>query len=119
MLGIRLGGHAMYRFAERFSLDAGLGFSFLDGELEARSFVGPATSQVSDDGRSGTITEVELTGSWYSSTDNVRLLFGWEQSIWEDIATDLLRVLPGAAFPLRERDTVTFSGFKFGVHFQF
>lgn len=128
--GVRAGIRGSYRLTERFSVDGGLGFSFMDGELDASSSLTPAGTANSatvptaqafafDDGRSGTQREVEATIVWHSAGDAFRLWFGWEQSVWEGIPTDLLRNFPGTSAPLRERDTVVFSGYKLGLFFRF
>ena len=72
-----------------------------------------------DDGRSGSIRELDLALVWHSSSDTVRVWLGWEQQVWEDIAADLMRNFPGTVAVLRERDSVTFSGYKLGVRVLF
>jgi hypothetical protein len=123
MIGGRLAGRASYRRGP-FEVGTGLGLSLLSGDLEASAALTPATptsvnTGQTDDGRSGTILDFEVTAGWHSSNDAIRIWAGWEQAVWEDIATDLLRNLPGAVAPLRERDAVTFSGFKIGAEFRF
>ena len=81
---------------------------------EPRSF---AAAQ--DDGRSGSILDFDVVAGWHGKNDGLRFWIGWEQSIWNDITTDLVRNFPGTTAPLRERDSVTFSGYKLGVSFRF
>lgn len=119
MIGARLGLRASYTFSSAWSLGTGLGYSFLDGEVEASSMAGPSIALLTDNGRSGNILDFDVTGRWQNSTENVAIVFGWEQSVWEDIATDLLRNPAGTTIPLRDRDSVTFSGYKLGLHVRF
>jgi len=130
MIGVRAAVHGGYRFAKAFSLDAGVGVSFLDGELTASSGLTPtgldnsittpsSYIEINDDGRSGNIWDVDVTVSWYAVGEAVRLWVGWEQQIWDDIPADLVRNFPGTTAPLRERDSVTFSGYKLGVFVRF
>jgi hypothetical protein len=125
MIGIALGVRGSYRFARSFSLDGRLAFSMLDGELNASStstptgLVGgapvlPVTATLTDDSRSGTIRDFDLVVAWHLRNDKYRVSLGWEQSTWESISTDLMRNLPGTTAPLRDRDSVTFSGWKIG-----
>ena len=56
---------------------------------------------------------------WHAASESFQLSLGWEQSRWDDIAADLVRNFPGTTAPLRERDSVTISGYKLGVLFRF
>jgi hypothetical protein len=109
---------------------AGLGFSFLDGELTGSSGLIPVGSanagtepssfaSITDDGRSGNIVDFDLRIGWCNASDRFRVWLGWEQSIWSEIAQDPLRNFPGTTAPLRERDSVAFSGYKLGLYFRF
>ena len=126
MFGLRLAARGSYRFSRSFSLTASLGFSMLDGELTASSSLIPQGTvggdpilpnaiSVKDDGRSGSIVDVDVALVWNSSSETVKVWLGWEQSTWEGIATDLVRNFPGTIAPLRDRDAVVFSGYKLGV----
>lgn len=130
MFGVRLALRGSYRFAKSFSLDAGLGLSFLDGELRGSSSLVPdgtlnsgttpaATIEITDDSRSGDVRDLDLTVSWYTVGEAVRIWLGWEQQIWEGITTDSVRNLPGTTAVLRDRDSVTISGYKLGVFVRF
>jgi len=130
MFGGRASARATYRFARRFSVSSSLGLSYLDGELKAWSYLSPtglenastdpsAFASVRDDGRSGSILDFDLVFGWHNANDWLRLWAGWEQSVWNDIAADLVRNLPGTTAPLRERDSVTFSSYKLGVFVRF
>jgi len=130
MFGVRARVRGSYRIGQRISLNAGLGFSFLDGELTADSQLTPtgtsnsattpaARATFADDGRSGTIRDVDVFAAWHSSGDAFRVLLGWEQGVWDGIARDLVRNFPGTSAPLQERDSVTFSGYKLGLFLRF
>ncbi len=130
MFGVRGGVRGSYRLGNRYSINAGLGFSFLDGELDASSTLTPTGTgnaltvptgfaAVTDDGRSGTIRDLDLALTWHSNSDAFRVSVGWEQSFWDDITADLVRNFPGTSAPLGERDSVTFSGYKLGLYFRF
>ena len=130
MVGARLAVRGSYRVLTRYSVAAGLGFSVLDGELKARSSLRPsgtvnsltvpaAATSFTDDGRSGRILDFEAAVVWNSANDGLRVWFGWEQSTWEEIAADLVRNFPGTTAALRERDSVSFSGYKIGAYFRF
>jgi hypothetical protein len=130
MFGVRIALRGSYRLVERFSVDAGLGVSFVDGELTAASTLTPTgtgnqgttatgLATVEDDSRSGSIRDVDLSLTWHSTGDALRVWVGWEQSIWDEIARDVVRNFPGTSAPLRERDSVTISSFKLGVYYKF
>ncbi len=122
MLGAKLAGRGTYRIRP-FSASVGVGYSALDGELDARSSLTPPAGTVPvlliDDSRSGTILDLDVNAAWHSSDDGFSVWLGWEQQVWEDIAADLTRNLPGSDVPSRERDSVTFSWFKVGVSYRF
>lgn len=130
MIGARIAARGTYRFAQRFSVGSGLGFSYLDGELTASSLLSPtglenaplepsAFASVQDDGRSGNIFDFDLVVGWHNSADWLRFWVGWEQAVWNGIAADLVRNFPGTTAPLQERDSVTFSSYKLGVYVRF
>jgi hypothetical protein len=130
MLGIKLAARGTYAVTQSWWFGAGLGFSFLDGELTGSSGLVPVGSanvatepssfaSVKDDGRSGNIVDFDLRIGWRNASDRFRVWLGWEQSIWNEIAQDPLRNFPGTTAPLRERDSVTFSGYKLGLYFRF
>jgi hypothetical protein len=129
MIGVRLGLAGRYMFFSSFSIGAGVAVSFLDGELNASSVLRPTgennsdlrpgVSVLDDDSRSGRITEVDARVSWHHSSGKYVVWAGWEQSDWDDISADLMRNFPGTAAPLRDRDSVTFSGYKVGVRVRF
>ncbi len=130
MIGARAGIRGSYRVLSNFSASAGLAFSVLDGELEASSTLSPsgtvnsatvptAAVALSDDGRSGHTLDFDVQLAWHSSSDMFKVWLGWEQSRWEEIAADLVRNFPGTTAPLRDRDAVTFSGYKVGIRFGF
>ena len=111
-----------------FSASVGVGLSALDGELEARSSLTESTGLppagtvpvlLIDDSRAGTILDLDVNAAWHSSGDGFSVWLGWEQQVWEDIAADLTRNLPGSNVPSRERDSVTFSWFKVGASYRF
>jgi hypothetical protein len=124
MFGVRLAARGSWRVGS-FSLGGGIGFSALDGELSGASSLTPTGSAnsgllpslavVDDDGRSGTIRDLDVRATWHSGADRTQLWLGWEQARWEDIAADRLRTVAGAASALSPRDEVTFSGVKVGV----
>jgi len=124
MFGARAALQATYRWAA-FSVISGVGGSFLDGEVTGESGMsavsGPGTSAATfnDDGRSGNIFDFSVAAAWHNRNDSVMLLIGWEQQTWNGISADMMRNLPGNAVILRERDSVTFSGIKAGVHLVF
>lgn len=130
MIGGRVAVRGSWRFAKIFSLDASLGFSFLDGELTGSSSLTPSgasnsgntpssLAQITDDSRSGSISDFDLTVSWRAVGEAVRVWVGWEQQVWEGITTDLVRNFPGTVAPLRDRDSMVFSGYKLGVFVRF
>jgi len=130
MVGLRVAGRASYRFVTSWSLAGGLGFSMLDGEIEAtssltpRGTVGgepvlPNSVAITDDGRSGSIQEADVALVWHSRGDNLQVWIGWEQQTWDRITTDLVRNFPGTVAPLRDRDSVTISGYKLGLRYAF
>ena len=130
MLGVKLAARGTYLVTQRFWFGAGLGFSFLDGELTGSSALTPigesnaatepsSLASIKDDGRSGNIVDFDLRIGWRNASDRLRVWLGWEQSIWNEIAHDPLRNFPGTTAPRRERDSVTFSGYKLGLYFRF
>jgi len=130
MVGLRFAGQGVYVFSDRWSISGSLGFSFLDGEIEASSTLTPTgtvggvgvlpnTVTIKDDGRSGSIVDADIVVAWQSASGTIRVYGGWEQSIWDGVVTDLVRNFPGTIAPLRDRDSITFSGYKLGLGFRF
>jgi hypothetical protein len=128
MIGLRTAIRGSVFLSSQISIDGGIGFSMLDGELTASSTLAEGNSTydtpsnsagINDDSRSGTIFDVEAVLTWHNSSDRLRVSLGWEQSVWNDITTDLVRNFPGTTAPLSERDSVTFSGYKLGLYYRF
>ena len=95
----------------------------LDGEKEASASLTPQAGTVplvlTDDSRSGPIVDFDIRGAWHNNSDTLSVWIGWEEQVWEDIAADLARNLPGNGVISRERDSVTFSWAKVGISFVF
>ena len=130
MIGARVAARGNYFFAPSFSISAGIGFSFLDGEIEASSGLTPtglvngptqpaSLSTVNDDGKSGHTADFHVRTTWHNADDRLRVWIGWEQQEWSGIAEDTLRNFPGTAIPLDERDSITLSGYLAGVSYRF
>lgn len=130
MLGAKVVARGTYRFSPHWSVGASLGFSFLDGEIDTVSRVSPQGTiggsavpynefVLVDDGRSGSITEFDVTFAWHNPSDRTRVYLGWEQQRWDDIAADAARNFPGTSAPLRPRNSVSFGGYKLGLRFIF
>jgi hypothetical protein len=130
MIGARVGVRGTFNVTESFWFSSGLAFSLLDGEVTGTSMLSPtgltnsatepsAFSGITESGRSGSILDFDLVGGWSLSGDAIRVWIGWEQSVWDGIASDLVRNFPGTVAPLRDRDSVVFSGYKLGVGFRF
>jgi hypothetical protein len=126
--GEMVGAHASARGTylwERLFFSGRLGFSFLDGELTGTSGLtqtaggsGASFAGFQDDGRSGGIRELDVTGGWHNASNTLQLYLGWEQAEWEDIAADLTRSFSMTSSPLQPRDSVTVSGWKLGLRFR-
>jgi hypothetical protein len=125
MFGVRFSARGTYAFTESWSFTGSLAISMLDGEIESTaSMTAPApfgqnAFSLTDDSRSGSTRDVDLALVWGSGTGKVKLWFGWEQAFWDEIAADLARNFPGTAAPLAPRDSVTFSGYKLGIQYNF
>ena len=129
MLGIKVGIEGVYFVTDTFAISSGLAYSALQGDVESRSgltptgvFNGldpPSLFVAEDDDRSGDIIDLDLTLSWYLVDNRLRLYLGYYQSRWDGIAADLARNTPGILLPNKDRDYVTFTGFKLGVQFNF
>jgi hypothetical protein len=130
MIGVKASLRGTYSLTQSLWFASGLGYSFLDGEVTGASVLSPiglsnaptepaSFGSIKDNGRSGSIVDFDLVFGWRSGTDRLRFWVGWEQAIWNDIVTDLARNFPGTTAPLRDRDSVTFSGYKLGVYFRF
>jgi len=123
MLGARVAGRATYRL-KSFSLGGSVGLSLLDGEVEGSQSLSPLQPGLLplvliDDSRSGTILDFDVRAAWHNNSDDLSVWIGWEQQVWEDIAADLARNLPGSNIIARERDSVSFSWVKLGVSYVF
>jgi hypothetical protein len=126
--GDMFGGRAAVRGAYdwgAFGVTASVAASFLDGELTASSGMtevggtGQSAAVYQDDGRSGNIFDFDVAGTWTDRSGTVKVLVGWEQSVWEGLPTDIMRNLPGTVVTLDDRNSITFSGYKLGVHLVF
>jgi hypothetical protein len=116
MIGVRGGLSGSWSW-NHLVLEAGGALSLLDGELDASSrmtapSVSPGVLSVFDDGRSGTIQELDLLLAWRGTSGKWLIGGGWESQVWEGITSDLVRRYPQAAYPLEERDSITFSGYR-------
>jgi len=124
MVGARAGVRGTYRW-RHFSVTSSFAASFLDGELTASSGMtevggaGRSAAEYQDDGRSGNIFDFDVAGAWHDPSGTVSVLLGWEQSVWEGLPADMMRNLPGTVVIMNDRDSITFSGFKLGVHLIF
>ena len=133
MAGMEISGRAVYAFGEMLSVESGLAFSFLEGDVDSRSTNVPsgtvnattlpsASFSVKDNDRSGTIVDFDLNVVFHLSDDRYRLWFGYEYSDWEGLTVDLARkqaALFGQQTTFEVRDGIAFSGFKVGVGFLF
>jgi hypothetical protein len=124
--GARVAGRGSFGIGAGFSLDGEIGLSLLDNKIESLSRLAPigtvnqpttpiGRATAFDDGRSGTIFDVELTVAWSTSGNKFRLYSGWRQSVWDEITRDLVRNFPGTSAPLEDRSSVTFSGYVAGM----
>jgi len=126
MIGAKLALRGRYMFISWLGIAGSFGYSALDGELTASSSLTSSAlsfpesiSEIKNDGRSGTIRDLDAVLVFAFMSDRLRITAGWEQSTWEGIASDLVRNFPGTTAPLRDRDSVVFSGYKLGVYFKF
>jgi hypothetical protein len=124
--GARVAGRGSFGIGAGFSIDGEIGLSLLDNQIDSLSRLAPigtvnqpttpvARATAFDDGRSGTIFDVELTLAWHTSENGLRFYGGWRQSVWDEITRDLVRNFPGTSAPLEDRSSVTFSGYVLGV----
>jgi len=127
--GARVAGRGSFGIGGGFSVDGEIGLSLLDNQIDSLSRLAPigsdnqpttsvARATAFDDGRSGTIFDVELTLAWTAARDALRFYGGWRQSVWDEITRDLVRNFPGTSAPLEDRSSVTFSGYVLGVAFR-
>lgn len=130
MIGTRVAARGAYFFSPSFSISAGVGFAFLDGEIRASSGLTPSglvnfatqpasVSTIDDDGKSGRTTDVDVRVAWHGLGDRIRVWLGWEQQDWDGIADDELRDFPGTATPLGTRDSIVLSGYRAGISYRF
>jgi hypothetical protein len=130
MVGARLAAQGRYFFTPSFSVSAGVGFAFLDGEIEASSALTPSglvnavtqpmsRSVVNDDGKSGRTADFHVRTTWHNGTDRLRVWVGWEQQEWSGIAEDSQRSFPGTTRPLGNRNSITLSGYEVGLSYRF
>jgi hypothetical protein len=130
MIGARIAARGSYFFTTSFSVSAGIGFAFLDGEIKASSGLTPSglvnaavqpssVATVNDDGRSGRTADFDVRVTWHTADDRVRIWLGWEQQEWSGISMDGLRNFPGTATPLDTRDSIVFSGYQAGASYRF
>ena len=121
MIGVRGGIGASWQWKQLVLQGAGA-LSLLDGEVTGDSALsviqgggGAAAFSVTDDGRSGSIWELELLGGWRSSSGSIFIGAGWEQQVWDGITSDLTRSVVSGA----ERDSIAISGYKARISFIF
>ena len=130
MIGARVAARGSYFFTPSFSLSAGIGFAFLDGEVTATSGLTPtgvlnsatqpaSAATINDDGRSGSSIDFDTRLTWHTLGDRLRVWLGWGQQEWSGIVRDDLRNFPGTVTPLDTRDSVVFSGYQLGVSYRF
>ncbi len=127
--GVRVAGSGSFGIGSGLSVDGEIGLSLLDNQIDSLSRLAPvgtvnqpttpvARAAASDDGRSGTIFDVELALAWTAEGDGLRIYAGWRQSVWDEVTRDLVRNFPGTSAPLEDRTSVTFSGYVLGVAFR-
>jgi len=127
--GVRVAGRGSFGIGGGLSVDGEIGLSLLDNQIDSLSRLAPIGSvnqpttpvgraTAFDDGRSGTIFDVEMTLAWTMAGDALRIYGGWRQSVWDEITRDLVRNFPGTSAPLEDRTSVTFSGYVLGVTFK-
>jgi hypothetical protein len=101
MAGLQLAARASYAIREEISVNAGLAFSALQGDVTSRSNLLPVGAVNSGtlpasffslkDDRSGTILDLDINVVWHPADDRYRVWVGWEHSSWNGIAADLAR----------------------------
>jgi len=127
--GARVAGRGSFGIGYGLSVEGEIGLSLLDNQIDSLSRLAPvgtvnqpttpvARATASDDGRSGTIFDVELVLAWTGRGDTLRIYGGWRQSVWDEVTRDLVRNFPGTSAPLEDRTSVTFSGYVLGVAFR-
>jgi len=133
MTGMEVGVRGTYAFGEMLSVNSGLGFSFLEGDVDSRASNVPsgalnapllpsASFTAKDNDRSGTILDFDLNVVFHFADDRYRAWVGYEYSDWEGLTVDLARkqaALFGQQTSFEVRDGIAFSGFKVGVGFLF
>ena len=132
MFGLKAGMRLTRNFGKTFAVTSGLGFSFLNGEVQSTSGldipansigtefgVSPTLASETDKDRSGLIRDFDLGCYWRIADDHFRVGLGWEQSSWDGVPQDLLRNNVNSILNVQERNNVTFSSFKIGFSGRF
>jgi hypothetical protein len=129
--GFKLGLRGEYALNDSLSINGGLAYSFMDGEVTGASsqapiglinqnqFIPPASVSVADDNRSGTIRDFDLAVVYHLFDDRYRIWLGYEQSEWQGMVADLTRNTSGSFLVQPGRDRVVFSGFRIGASVRF
>jgi hypothetical protein len=130
MAGFKIGGKGSYEFNRHVSVNSSLAFSFLQGEVTSTSGLVPderlglpsSLFELTDNDRTGTITDFDINVVWHLSDDRYRVWAGYAYSSWDGLAVDLSRksfAIEGEQVGFGVREGVAFSGFKIGVGFLF
>jgi hypothetical protein len=128
--GARVAGRGSFGIGHGLSVDGEIGLALLDNQIDSFSRLAPvgsanqsttpaAQATAFDDGRSGTIFDVELALAWTAEDGGLRIYGGWRQSVWDEVTRDLVRNFPGTSAPLEDRTSVTFSGYVVGASYRF
>ncbi len=129
MMGATIGLNGRYYFADWAALAGGFSYSLLTGDVESQSgltpsgtFNGtdrPTLARRSEEGHGGSISDVWVGIDWLFIDDRLRFHTGLYYSNWDGIAEDLVRNTPGIEVFNPARDSVSFSGARASVQFQF
>ena len=114
--GFRVGATGVFHFTEHFSLEAGMGLSFMQADTDGESsatldLLGPtpfARSNVSDDNIRGQIQEYDFKALW--SFGPVDWYLGYSFSDWEGLVSD-----PLPREGTRGRDNISFNSIYAGI----